>query len=148
MAASLPKARGVPTFVFDMAVSRAWLFGAYSTSYTRAALDRLTRTTAAVPAIWPVHLADAVAADGRDRPGSLVVARSFLADLHVFSIRIERWSVLNTWNRLLDMAVAHGIGVFDAAYLDTARRLMLPLATEDPGLTAAATAAGVPIFAP
>jgi predicted nucleic acid-binding protein len=52
------------------------------------------------------------------------------------------------WPEVLDLARSHGITVRDAADLDLALRLNLPLATSDPQLTQAAGAAGVPIFTP
>ena len=48
----------------------------------------------------------------------------------------------------LALARRHAISVYDAAYLELALRLNLPLATTDPALTRAANSAAVPIFTP
>jgi predicted nucleic acid-binding protein len=45
------------------------------------------------------------------------------------------------------MARRHRITVYDAAYLELAARLMLPLATLDRELQRAAAAEGIPLFA-
>jgi predicted nucleic acid-binding protein len=49
---------------------------------------------------------------------------------------------------VLSLARAHRLSAYDAAYLELALRRGLPLATLDDKLRAAASALGVPAFAP
>jgi predicted nucleic acid-binding protein len=49
---------------------------------------------------------------------------------------------------VLALARQHALSAYDAAYLELALRLSLPLATLDRRLQAAATAAGVAIYSP
>ena len=49
---------------------------------------------------------------------------------------------------MLNLARARGLSAYDAAYLELALRRGLPIATLDNKLKAAASAAGVPAFAP
>jgi predicted nucleic acid-binding protein len=49
---------------------------------------------------------------------------------------------------VLSLARAYRLSAYDAAYLELALRRGLPLATLDDKLRAAASAAGVPAFAP
>jgi predicted nucleic acid-binding protein len=46
-------------------------------------------------------------------------------------------------NRVLALARCHGLSAYDAAYLELAMRLAIPLATLDAKLEAAARTAGV-----
>ena len=55
------------------------------------------------------------------------------------------------WSRTVDLALSHGLTSCDAAYLELALRLDLPLATLDKALAAAVLSAGgrlVPELAP
>ncbi|MCE9565661.1 MAG: type II toxin-antitoxin system VapC family toxin [Planctomycetes bacterium] len=52
------------------------------------------------------------------------------------------------WSHILPLARAYSLPVYDAAYLELALRLKLPLATIDPNLTRTAANVGVPIFTP
>ena len=69
-------------------------------------------------------------------------------DLTRFRIRVDPSTPAYAWADTLTLARAHSVPVDDAAYLELALRRKLPLATTDATLTAAATAAGVPILTP
>lgn len=49
-------------------------------------------------------------------------------------------------NTTLSLAQAHGLTVYDAAYLELSQREGLPLASLDSDLVAAAKKSGVPLF--
>lgn len=49
---------------------------------------------------------------------------------------------------VLALGQKHGLSVYDAAYLELARRYQLPLGTLDDDLRKAAQAEGVPLFPP
>lgn len=56
------------TFVMDASVTLAWAFEDEVTPYTEAVLDKLTRSRAVVPALWPLEVGNAlVVAERRGR---------------------------------------------------------------------------------
>ena len=50
------------------------------------------------------------------------------------------------WSEASNLAAKYKLSIYDAAYLELARRLALPLATLDEELKIAATSEGVKIF--
>lgn len=63
-----------------------------------------------------------------------------------FEITEEVYSQERVFSRVLPMAACHGLTAYDAAYLELATRLSIPLATLDKKLRAAAQVQGVSIF--
>lgn len=139
---------GTPGFVLHPSVAAAWLFHQRATDYTSDVLARLASTTAAVPTSWPIDFA-AVLLDG-ERVGlrSAGEVTHFHTRFDLFPTLIDTASPLDYWTDLLAIARTSNLSVADAAYIELARRLRLPLATTDPTLAAAATAAGVPMLTP
>ena len=70
----------------------------------------------------------------------------FLAILETFPIAIDDQTVAHAWADTLHLARAHNLSSYDAAYLELATRLGLPLAALDGKLRTAAEAVGVPLF--
>jgi predicted nucleic acid-binding protein len=52
------------------------------------------------------------------------------------------------FDTILDLARSHKLTAYDAAYLELAMRLGLPLAARDDALERAAQAVGIPVFTP
>ena len=63
-----------------------------------------------------------------------------LADLALLPISADQESDLQAWGATAKLAALHHLTLYDAAYLDLARRRCLPLATLDHELRVAATA--------
>ena len=130
-------------FVLDASVALSWCFRDEQTAYSLAVLARLEHEEAVVPSLWALEVANGLlVAERRNRVttaelSGLLVA---LGDIAVTLREAEREDVLG---RVLDLARAHGLSVYDAAYLDVAMREGLPLATEDQDLIGAAQRAGV-----
>ena len=93
-----------------------------------------------MPLLWWFEVRNVLVINERrgriDPPGSA----AFLADLETLPISFDRQSDSAT---VLALAREHRLTVYDAAYLELARRLEAPLATLDRRLAAAARAAGV-----
>ncbi|MFO0849629.1 MAG: type II toxin-antitoxin system VapC family toxin [Gemmataceae bacterium] len=73
---------------------------------------------------------------------------TILLGLWHYPIQIDTQTGPRAWTDSLRLARTYRLKVVEAAYLELAQRLALPLATISPKLRRAATAAGVPIFAP
>lgn len=138
-----------PSFVLDASVAAAWGIPLRGNAYTYRVEFRLAMRIACVVATnWPLDVAEELrAAAGRGETTQLRVDGQ-LARLSLYRIYLDPQAPHRAWPEILDRARTHNISVRDAAYLELALRTNLPLATTDPTLTRAATAAGVPIFTP
>ena len=63
-------------------------------------------------------------------------------------IAIDDETDLHAWSETLALSRSEGLTLYDAAYLELAIRLGLPLATGDRALIAAAQTLGVVVLAP
>lgn len=133
-------------FVLDCSVTMAWCFDDEGTPYTDSVQDQLQSVRAVVPTIWPLEVANAALVG--ERRGRLDEARSsrFLTLLGGLPIRVDDATSGKAFGDIPHLARAHGLSSYDAAYLELAIRLGLPLACLDGKLKAAAQAAGVPLY--
>lgn len=69
-----------------------------------------------------------------------------LSDLALLPIWLDAETDLHAWGATARLAARHGLTVYDAAYLELARRRDVPLATLDQPLRAAAQAEDVPLL--
>ena len=137
-----------PIFVLDVAVVAAWLLHNRASQYTVDVQWRLMKQAAIVPSVWFPCLADLFLAAERIGATTRSKIDAFLSGLPSFPIFVDDETEYRAWGNTLDVARSHGITVSDAAYLELALRLNLPLATIDPALTRAAASVGVPLFTP
>jgi len=100
-------------------------------------------STLHVPAVWPLEIVNALAQAVRRKRIPADRAREFLEQLKLFSFQIDAAPTLADLPRLSELAEKHQITSYDAAYLDLAVRLGLPLATQDDALGKAAAASSV-----
>jgi predicted nucleic acid-binding protein len=135
------------TFVLDASLAVAWCFEDETTAYTEVVFDRLTGgAEALVPPLWPYEVANSLAvAERRKRTTSAKAAR-FLGRLAKLPISIDSTAgnqIGRAFDEVLELARQYRLSVYDAAYLELAVRLGLPLASLDHGLRKAAETAGV-----
>ena len=130
-------------WVFDASVTMAWCLDDERTAATDALLRRLATSPATVPQLWALEVANVLAL--ATRKGRLTIAQrtQFIALLESSPIHVDATTAGRAFRRILDLADANGLTVYDAAYLALAMRLSVPLATLDQQLRNAATAAGV-----
>ena len=130
--------------VLDASATLAWCFDDERNAESDALLDRLAVSTALVPAIWHVELANALlAAERRRRITADEIAHIYRL---LNRLTIETDDPVLPAAPLLALARAHRLSAYDAAYLDLALRRHLPLATRDTALARAAEAAGVALL--
>lgn len=133
-------------FVLDNSVVTAWYFENQATAYSDGVLQRMGGDVAHVPALRPLEFSNVMRKSISGKNISETRAREIIA-------QNERWKILvdSTVPRtgdILSLSLAYGLSSYDAAYLDLAIRLHLPIAAKDGALRAAAVAAGVGVFAP
>jgi predicted nucleic acid-binding protein len=134
--------------VLDASVAVAWVFEDETTPYTEAVLEFLSRGQAVVPSIWLLEVSNAlVVAERRNRLKEADTTR-FLLALSQLPITVEAESAAQAFGSTIQLARRYGLSTYDAAYLDLAVRLGVPLATQDRDLRQAAALCGVEIFIP
>jgi predicted nucleic acid-binding protein len=136
----------VTAFVLDCSVAVAWCFEDEATPESDGLLARLADETAAVPSIWRLELGNVLVL--AERHGRITTARltDFLASLADLSITIDDSTSTRALHEILSFARAERLTTYDAAYLELAMRLGIPVATRDRGLTAAATRLGTTVI--
>ena len=139
---------GVAEFVLDGSLALAWYFKDEADPYADAVAACLPAARAAVPLIWPLEVANAVLMGERRQRSTEAQAARWLTYLGFLPIAVDDETNDRAWGEVLSLARAHRLSAYDAAYLELALRRGLPLATRDDKLRAAASAAGVPAFAP
>jgi predicted nucleic acid-binding protein len=130
--------------VLDASLAVAWCFEDEATPFTEAVFDELASGAHAIaPALWPYEVANSLAVAERRRRIHFAETLQFLERLAKFPISIDQADPGRAFGRVLFIAREYGIAVYDAAYLELAARLLLPLATLDSQLQRAARSAQV-----
>jgi predicted nucleic acid-binding protein len=135
------------TFVADASVAIAWVHPGQATATTQALLGLIAEGAVfEVPGIWPLEVANALLV--LRRRGVLTERERGLATkrLHLLPHVIDADTSLLAFSMLSEFAAKYGLSVYDAAYLELAKRRGLPLACKDGPLIAAARRARVAIW--
>lgn len=128
-------------FVLDNSVLCGWVLAAQATPYSEAVARLLPLADAHAP--WLLQLEFTNVLRTACLRGSLPAARAreILDQVGLLPIRID--SSPPAPAALLSLALRFQLTSYDAAYLELALRLQLPIATRDDDLAEAAWAAGV-----
>ncbi len=131
------------TLVLDSSVTVAWLFRDEQTDAGRQVLQMVAESGAIVPALWRIEVANALqTAIRRGRIDADYRAAS-IADLQLLDISVDAESDRHVWTTTLNLSDRFGLTLYDAVYLELARRRSLPLASLDRQLREAATELGL-----
>jgi predicted nucleic acid-binding protein len=129
--------------VVDASVAVAWCLKDESSDYADDVLERVISEGAATPSHWPLEVANAILSAerrGRIEVDELAQVSSLLDRLEVEIVPVELTTAM--WS-VLEVARAHGLSAYDAAYLGLARHRGIELATLDASLRSACVSAGV-----
>jgi predicted nucleic acid-binding protein len=135
----------VNRFVLDASVAVAWVAGAPVDPYAAAVQSHVASGwRAVVPPLWQLEVANGLLMNERRRTLAAADVDRGLLDLETFlSARAELDQTPPAMRQVANLARAYQLTVYDATYLELAKREGLPLATLDKGLRAAAAKAGV-----
>jgi predicted nucleic acid-binding protein len=137
----------IQAFVADAPVAVGWVHPGQATPETAAMLDAIAGgTILEVPALWPLEVANALTVLVRRRKLTEKERQTALGWLRVLPLRIDHEMSSLAFSRLSELASAHQLSVYDAAYLDLAERRKLILGCNDGPLRKAATNLGVHIW--
>jgi len=129
-------------FVVDASVAVCWLMPDERDPIATAAFARVAADPVIVPTMFWFELCNVLVMN--ERRGRLDPARSAQALRLIKSLPIATDADLNQ-DELMQLARAHRITVYDASYLELARRDGVTLATLDKALAKAARAEAVPL---
>ncbi len=131
-------------FVLDASMTLAWRFHDEGGQQAERVLDLLSVSQAIVPSPWLLEVSNAVLNAGRRNRLTAADSARFLQLLRSLPIQIEdASSIERAWGEILNLARAHRLSTYDAAYLELAMRSGAPLATLDDALHKAASVCGV-----
>ncbi len=135
----------VVPFVLDNSVVCGWFLDNQATDYSEAIITRLQVDRAVVPALWEFEFANVLRTACTRQRMAAESAQRVVTRVMSLPIDVDRKPVAVSED--LGLALRFGLSSFDAAYLELALRLQLPIATTDGPLRDAALAAGVGVAA-
>lgn len=135
------------TFVADASIAVGWVHPVQASARTDAALAALAEgSTLEVPALWPLEVANALTVLTRRRRITADDREAALGWLRGLPIKLDHDAGALAFSGIAALAVEHQLSVYDAVYLELARRRQLPLACDDGPLRKAAARAGVSLW--
>lgn len=132
--------------VIDSSITLAWLFADERTEAANAVLQSVTDSGAVAPSLWRLEVANALQMAVRRKRIDAAFRDASVKDLRGLDIEIDAETDEHAWKATLQLADRHSLTLYDAAYLELAQRLDLPLATLDQQLRVAAAALGIPLL--
>ncbi len=126
------------SLVLDASVTLAWVFGETAGPGVQQVFETIADRGAVVPGLWWLEVANSLTVAVRRKRIDAAFRRAVLSDLQLLDITTDQQGVARAWTETLELADDHRLTIYDAVYLEVARRRALPLATLDAELRAAA----------
>jgi len=135
------------TFVLDSSLAMAFVFEDEASPKTDRVLDDLgVGDEAVTPSLWQWEVGNALLMAERRKRITAVDTNRHLAALQALPISADENAFKEAWTASLLLARAHKLTLYDAAYLELAIRLGVPLGSLDTELRKAAKAEGVKLL--
>lgn len=134
-------------YVLDVSAVLTWCFDDETEMLGLPDSADTAETRMHVPALWPLELLNALLVAGRRGRLPIEDALEFLELVFTLPLAIEESPKSARFVGLLALAREQQLTVYDAAYLDLALRLGVPLATRDTALADAARRRNVALLA-
>ena len=133
-------------FILDCSVAISWCLVDEDDDYANAILAIMPDCEAFVPGIWSLEVANTLLVAERRNRMTQEQSELAIALLHSLLIYVDEATESNALSSTLVLGRQEGLAAYDAAYLELAIRLQLPLATLDSRLAEAATRCGVELL--
>jgi predicted nucleic acid-binding protein len=133
-------------FVLDCSLALAWALPDEDHPGAETLSEKLESDYALAPAIWPLEFANALLMAQRRQRITQAETQRILAWFGDLPITLDAMDYTRAANEVLPLARKYALTTYDAAYLELALRLKLPLATLDAKLAAACKKTGVPVL--
>lgn len=134
------------SLVLDCSATLAWVYDDETTDAIRAVFNAVGDAGAWAPVLWRLEVANVLEMGVRRGRHDANFRDEMLADLALLPINLDPETDKHAWGATVRLAANYGLTVYDAAYLELARRRELPLATLDRELRVAAQAEGVALL--
>ncbi len=124
--------------VVDASLALSWCFEDEATAETDALFEQVRDQGAVVPQLWHLELGNVLLqAERRQRidQAGVGIRLALIADLPILT---DHETYSRAWTDILALARRETLTTYDAAYLELALRLQLPLFTRDTALARAA----------
>jgi predicted nucleic acid-binding protein len=128
-------------FVVDASVTACWAFEDEDHPTAALAFDRLATDDALAPGLWWYEVRNLLVMNERRSRRNPADTAAFLRLLSAMPIQLDH---AQNEGEVLRIARDHRLTVYDAAYLELAKRASIPLATLDTDLIRAARAESIP----
>ncbi len=135
-----------PSVILDCSITMAWCFEDESTDFSEYTLEHIAKSAAVVPALWPVEVANVLVIAERKKRISHAKMIAFIELLSLLPIIVDNNLINRPILAIQELAREFKLSAYDAAYLDLAIRMDLPLATFDLALIKAAKKIDIKIF--
>jgi len=132
--------------VIDSSITLAWFFEDERSDLADAVLRQVAQSGAVVPSLWRLEVANALHMAVRRKRIDAKFRDASIADLRSLPIAIDPETDRHAWGTSLNLAERCQLTLYDAAYLELAQRVGLPLASLDSQLRAAGAAVGVTLL--
>ncbi|MFB2876626.1 type II toxin-antitoxin system VapC family toxin [Floridanema aerugineum] len=130
-------------FVLDCSIAISWCLVDENDNYANAILAMMPDSEAYVPGIWSLEIANTLLVAERRNRITTEQSELAIALLQSLLIHIDESTNNYALSSTLLLGRQEGLAAYDAAYLELALRLQLPIATLDIRLAQAATRCGV-----
>jgi predicted nucleic acid-binding protein len=131
-------------FVLDCSFTMSWFFSDEADEHSIHVMTQLLAGKAFVPTIWAFEVVNVLLVNEKRKRLKSSEPDWILEKLGQMPIFVDDFKVDK--HKLLALAKNQGLSSYDAAYLDLAVRLRLPLATRDKILKKAAESIGMEII--
>jgi predicted nucleic acid-binding protein len=134
----------MPGLVLDSSIALSWCL---PDEVGREQIQREVAESGAIaPAHWPLEVANALLMAERRQRINAEFRNVALRGLAALPIALDAETSARAWDETLRLAEAWRLTTYDAAYLELAQRLALPLATLDAELRVAANGLGIGVL--
>lgn len=135
----------MPALIVDCSMVIAWMLPDEASPAVESVRALVIDGGALVPGHWRLEIANALIVAERRKRISKANRHGALAALERLDIAVDPETDVQAWREISSLADRFRLTAYDAAYLELAERVRLPLATLDGDLRDAAVKLGVPL---
>lgn len=132
--------------MLDASLTLAWHFIDEVRPETEKLARRASLDGVVVPLHWHVEVTNSLLMGERRKRSTIDLTSRFIARLQTLQIEVDSVDESAVFDRILPLARAHGLTIYDALYLELAERRGLPLGTLDGPMAVAGRAVGLEIL--
>ncbi len=129
--------------VVDCSVAINWVIPDEGSLYAESILERVSVGSGVVPPLFRIEVGNSLLVAWRRKRITAELLGQALARIDALPLKQDTLGAAYVWSESIVLAQTYGLSLYDATYLELAKRLGLPLATLDTRLAQAARSAGV-----